>query len=202
MQDTKTRILDAASNLFAEDGAGALSVRAISKRAGLSTIGIYNHFQGKQGILDALYIEGFEMISEAMAACQSAPCPRQGIIDAMGRYMTISSEQAGHYRLMFGQGDSTYTPSEPAKAVGEAAFAELVKLVARALPVNFNHTKQREIALQVFAAAHGYASLQHHETTELMRAPDWNALAINAVTALLDAAVRPDPLPHSGHKNR
>ncbi|MEO0550943.1 MAG: TetR family transcriptional regulator [Pseudomonadota bacterium] len=189
MQDTKTKILDAASNLFAEDGAGALSVRAISKRAGLSTIGIYNHFQGKQGILDALYIEGFEMISDAMSASQNAASPRQGIIDAIERYMTISSEQAGHYRLIFGQGDSTYTPSEEARLVGEAAFAELVKLVARALPANLSRGEQREIALQIFAAAHGYASLQHHETTELMRAPNWNALAINAITALLDAAI-------------
>ena len=50
MTDSKSKILMAASELFAENGAGGLSVRAISGRAGLSTIGIYNHFNGKQGI--------------------------------------------------------------------------------------------------------------------------------------------------------
>ncbi|MDJ0920879.1 MAG: helix-turn-helix domain-containing protein [Henriciella sp.] len=202
MSDTKTRILDAASNLFAEDGASALSVRAISKRAGLSTIGIYNHFQGKQGILDALYVEGFNMIAAAMRASHDAASPRQGIIDAITRYMTISTEQAGHFRLIFGQGDSSYTPSDAAKTVGAAAFDDFVYLVARALPKDCPRNKLREVALQIFATAHGYATLQHHETTELMRAPDWTALAINAITALLDAAMATDRPPHSGHKNR
>ena len=64
--DARTKILNAASELFLEGGGDALSVRAISKRAGLSTIGIYSHFQGKQGILDALYIEGFNHVREAM----------------------------------------------------------------------------------------------------------------------------------------
>ena len=59
----KGRILAAASELFLEGGVRALSVRAMANRAGVSTIGIYSHFNGKQGILDALYIEGFEHIT-------------------------------------------------------------------------------------------------------------------------------------------
>ncbi|MFT6991153.1 MAG: AcrR family transcriptional regulator, partial [Paraglaciecola sp.] len=62
MSDAKNTILQAATELFLEGGSSALSVRAISKRAGVSTIGIYSHFNGKQGILDELYIEGFEKI--------------------------------------------------------------------------------------------------------------------------------------------
>ena len=63
MSSNKANILEAASKLFLEGGSGALSVRAIAKQAGVSTIGIYSHFEGKQGILDALYIEGFELVS-------------------------------------------------------------------------------------------------------------------------------------------
>ena len=41
----KSKILYAASALFLEGGLAALSVRAISKKAGLSTIGIYSHIK-------------------------------------------------------------------------------------------------------------------------------------------------------------
>ena len=67
MSQTRERILHAAGELFLEGGLQALSVRAIAARAGLSTIGIYSHFDGKQGILDALYIEGFERLYRSMA---------------------------------------------------------------------------------------------------------------------------------------
>ncbi|MEM6604761.1 MAG: TetR family transcriptional regulator, partial [Pseudomonadota bacterium] len=58
-RSNKERILLAASKLLASGGLASLSVRAIATEAGLSTIAIYSHFQGKQGVLDALYIEGF-----------------------------------------------------------------------------------------------------------------------------------------------
>ena len=54
MKPGKENILQAASELFLEGGSAALSVRAIARRAGVSTMGIYSHFEGKQGSLDAL----------------------------------------------------------------------------------------------------------------------------------------------------
>ena len=56
MSNNKEKILEAASVLFLKGGSAALSVRAIAKAAGVSTIGIYSYFEGKQGILDVLYI--------------------------------------------------------------------------------------------------------------------------------------------------
>ena len=69
--DNKANILRSATELFLDGGVRALSVRAIAARAGVSTMGIYSHFQGKQGILDALYIEGFELVSAAMEDAES-----------------------------------------------------------------------------------------------------------------------------------
>ena len=66
--DTRQKILEAASALFLKGGTNALSVRAIAEGAGMSTIGIYSHFKGKQGILDALYIEGVELVEKEMKA--------------------------------------------------------------------------------------------------------------------------------------
>ena len=52
---TAQRILDAAAELFARDGFDGVPMRAVAARAGVRESAIYNHFSGKQAILDALY---------------------------------------------------------------------------------------------------------------------------------------------------
>jgi AcrR family transcriptional regulator len=189
MSDSKTRILTAASELFAENGASGLSVRAISGRAGLSTIGIYNHFNGKQGILDAIYVEGFEMVMRAIDVDLNRQSPRDAVLEGLSNYITLAAQHRGHYQLIFGRGDPSYTPSSAAIAVGEEAFNRLTALVARAIPAHLNGREKREAALQLWALSHGYVSLQDHEATELIPNSAWGDLIMTAVTLHLDAII-------------
>lgn len=189
MSDSKTRILTAASELFAENGASGLSVRAISGRAGLSTIGIYNHFNGKQGILDAIYVEGFEMVMRAIDVDLNQQSPRDAVLEGLSNYITLAAQHRGHYQLIFGRGDPSYTPSSAAIAVGEEAFNRLTALVARAIPAHLNGREKREAALQLWALSHGYVSLQDHEATELIPNSAWSDLIMTAVTLHLDAII-------------
>ena len=189
MSASKTKILTAASELFAEDGASGLSVRAISARAGLSTIGIYNHFQGKQGILDALYIEGFELLMDAIAIDEADYAPRDGVLQGLSNYIDFASARRGHYELMFGRGDPSYLPSSGAISVGAEAFNRLTKLVSRALPESLTSLEKREAALQLWALSHGYVSLQDNAATDLIPNAAWRDLMMNAVAQLLDAII-------------
>ncbi len=189
MSASKTKILTAASELFAEDGASGLSVRAISARAGLSTIGIYNHFQGKQGILDALYIEGFELLMDAIAIDEADYTPRDGVLQGLSNYIDFASARRGHYELMFGRGDPSYLPSSGAISVGAEAFNRLTKLVSRALPESLTSLEKREAALQLWALSHGYVSLQDNAATDLIPNAAWRDLMMNAVAQLLDAII-------------
>ncbi|HUS61702.1 MAG TPA: helix-turn-helix domain-containing protein [Acidimicrobiales bacterium] len=56
--DTRQRLLDAAAELFAERGIEASSVDAIAERAERTSGAVYDHFDGKQGLLFAL-LEGW-----------------------------------------------------------------------------------------------------------------------------------------------
>lgn len=56
--DTRQRLLDAAAELFAERGIEASSVDAIAERAERTSGAIYDHFDGKPGLLFAL-LEGW-----------------------------------------------------------------------------------------------------------------------------------------------
>lgn len=189
MSNSKSKILTAASELFAENGAGGLSVRAISNRAGLSTIGIYNHFNGKQGILDALYIEGFQLVMTAIDVLDQGLSPREAVLKGLSNYIELAARHRGHYQLIFGISDPAYTPSSAAIAVGEEAFNRLTHLVSRAIPAELSAREKREAALQLWALAHGYISLQDHEATDLIPSTAWADLIMNAATLHLDAII-------------
>lgn len=186
MNQNKAKILKAASTLFLEGGPGALSVRAIAKEAGVSTIGIYSHFEGKQGILDALYIEGFEYVAKAMDVLELGLAPRDAVLLASKNYLQLAETHEAHYRLIFGENNGTYAPSKAAKGVAIKAFAGLTGLVAKVYPKLPDDAAKVRVALQVWALMHGSVSLKQHAVGELVDMNDWQSRALEAVTIFID----------------
>jgi AcrR family transcriptional regulator len=67
--ETTTRALvDAARDLFAQDGYAATSLDAVVKRAGLTKGAVYHHFAGKRELFAAVFAAEQEMLSEVVAA--------------------------------------------------------------------------------------------------------------------------------------
>lgn len=184
-EESRQRILNAASELFLEGGIGALSVRAIAKRAGLSTIGIYSHFDGKQGILDTLYIEGFERVANAMKVGDTSLSPTQKALHACAAYLQVADQYGAHYRLIFGEADDTYTPSQDAQAVARRAFQGLLEIAALLLPADASAQQKQSRAIEVWAILHGYIGLQQHSVARELNTIDWQALALQSVAKLI-----------------
>jgi len=187
--DARTKILNAATELFLEGGGSALSVRAISKRAGLSTIGIYSHFQGKQGILDALYIEGFNLVREAMDVVPEGKATKQQVLESCKGYLNVGEQHEAHYRLIFGESDPGYQPSQEAIKARDTAFAKLVRVAGSYLPDSATINDQRQIALDIWAIVHGYVSISHHAELSYDGSIDWKSMALRVVGVQLDAAI-------------
>lgn len=53
--DTRTRILDAARELFGSQGFDSTTVRQIAKRVGIRDAALYHHFRSKREILNAVW---------------------------------------------------------------------------------------------------------------------------------------------------
>jgi len=189
MSDAKNTILQAATELFLEGGSSALSVRAISKRAGVSTIGIYSHFNGKQGILDQLYIEGFEKIFSIIDIVDTSAPPREVILNGVKGYLAIADQYEAHYRLIFGESDGGYSPSEEARTMSEKAFNKLVEISSLILPKETTVSKKQRTALEIWAFVHGYVSLKHHAISTLIKPVEWNSLALSALETHIDAII-------------
>jgi len=185
VSDTRTKILSAASELFLEGGAPALSVRAIASRAGLSTIGIYSHFQGKQGILDTLYIQGFNLVYKAAKRPTSHEVGVDDLLQASKRYLKVADANEAHYRLIFGEGGTDYVPSDEARSAAKRAFSRLVSLVGDFIADRDLKADRVQVAMDIWALLHGYVSISHHPRAS----EDWNyqALALRAVRTYLTA---------------
>ncbi len=57
MPGTRERILEAACNLVADEGAQRLTLESVAERAGVSKGGLLYHFPGKQALLTAMVAE-------------------------------------------------------------------------------------------------------------------------------------------------
>jgi AcrR family transcriptional regulator len=190
MDDPKTKILKASSALFLKGGARALNVRAIAERAGISTIGIYSHFQGKQGILDALYIEGFQRVSKAMDVIKPGAEPKVSVLQACRNYLDCAEKFEAHYLLIFGHPDDDYQPSSEARDVAALAFKDLTHLAAALLPLTATPAQRQDAAIQLWSVIHGFVCLKQHTIAKAVNMRHWKARALMTLEVIVDAIQR------------
>ncbi|MCH2191049.1 MAG: TetR/AcrR family transcriptional regulator [Gammaproteobacteria bacterium] len=181
---SREKILAAASELFLNGGVSALSVRAIAKHAGLSTIGIYSHFNGKQGVLDALYIEGFNKVYKAMDL-GDAPLTYDNVVKSCKNYLQMAYQHEAHYRLIFGESDTSYEPSAEAREAGDRAFKKLVHNSSCYIATNNLQLDKLKASLDLWAVMHGYVSISHHARAN-EKLP-WAKMALDAAKVQLNS---------------
>ena len=179
-KDTRQKILDAASALFLKGGTNALSVRAIAKGAGMSTIGIYSHFKGKQGILDALYIEGFELIEREMLAADGNTSAEK-VINGCERILSFSEAYTAHYQLIFSSNLKDYTPCDDATEVSEKAFNIFTTLTTTLIKKDLSTDDKQSMAMQLWALSHGYITLSQHNISNRLADSNWKDRALQAI---------------------
>ncbi len=81
MNDTKSRILDAAEKLFAEEGFDGASLRAITSAAGVNLAAVNYHFSSKESLLEAVFARKLAPLNERRLAlldtleAEAAPDP-------------------------------------------------------------------------------------------------------------------------------
>lgn len=103
------RLLKIAEQLLARHGPDKISVRELAREAGISTMGIYTVFGGKEGVMRALYAEGFARLYQYAAQAEDRTNPAKWLYDALFAYRRFALANVGFYRLMFG-GDKRFVP--------------------------------------------------------------------------------------------
>lgn len=144
-------ILDAALAVLAREGEAGFTVRRIAEAAGCSTTGVYTWFGGKAGLVDAIFVEGFESFDAALE-----PAYASGDTAAAGReYRRWALANPTHFLVMFGRAVPDVRPGEAALARGLASFERLVAHVREVRP-DLDDDQAFDWAYHVNATVHGY----------------------------------------------
>jgi AcrR family transcriptional regulator len=154
------RILEAASELLSNEGAAALSVRRIAAAAGCSTMGLYSRFGGKDGVVDELFVEGFERLIDAMKANVPTNDPVADLRRGAQCYRDTALANATHYMVMFGGAVPGFVPSATSREIEHQAFAGLVTKVQRCVDAGAIAGSAPEIAEILWGSIHGLVMLE------------------------------------------
>src|ERR1700761_6469932 len=98
--DIERELLTAAEAVLVRDGPGGLTVRAVAAEAGIAPMGVYNRLGGKDGLVDALLIRGFDLLR---ASCDAAvgPDATARFYDCGRRYREFALANPHFYAIMF-----------------------------------------------------------------------------------------------------
>ena len=136
-------------------------MRRIATEAGCSTTVIYTMFGSKEGLAEALYLEGFERFRRRLEAVP----PRKNALEhlsALGpAYRDAALAEPGYYALMFERAIPGFAPSERARTLARAALNVLDRVIADCISAGYIIPIQpRKIADALWAAAQGAISLE------------------------------------------
>ncbi|WIX75457.1 TetR/AcrR family transcriptional regulator [Amycolatopsis carbonis] len=159
-RDLRTATLDAAARLLATAGPDGLTIRKIAAAAGCSTITVYHYFQNKQGLLDAVYVEGHTRLSEAQRRQQFTDDPEADVRNTCLVYRDIALANRYYFHVMFGQLDSVHRPTGDTRATGRENFARFIEVVRRWGERTPLRTDPESAAHALWACGHGMVALE------------------------------------------
>lgn len=156
-----TRLIEEGRKMFEENGASELSLRELARRVGVSEAAPSRHFRGKEELLAAIAVTGFEELAEErarIAALETSPVKRAR--EMMTSYVRFARAHPGIFHLMIGprlleefvRGDIEATSN-----VSYQFFAESMYDLARAS--GWPEKKMELLAHAAWSMEHGLATL-------------------------------------------
>ncbi|HWL41747.1 MAG TPA: TetR/AcrR family transcriptional regulator [Ilumatobacter sp.] len=162
---TSAALIRAAHTILESAGPEALTVRRIAAEAGMSTMNVYSRFEGKHGVIDELYADGFRRLAAQLQAVPTTDDVVHDILSVMDAYRRFAIDNPTYYRVMFRSATlPSYTPSSPALAVAFTCLQSMTARVelaqARGDVATFPDWSAQEIAAWLWANCHGLVSVE------------------------------------------
>ncbi|SEG82885.1 DNA-binding transcriptional regulator, AcrR family [Nonomuraea solani] len=157
----RTAILDAAKRLLIAEGAAALTVRRISGEVGCSTKVIYTLFGGKDGLSEALWVEGFGRFERRLLEVPPEGDALARLYAGLTAYRDYALSEPDYYRLMFQGAMPGFEPGSEAIGAAKRTFDLLVRGVMSCLETGaLRGAAAEEVADVLWMAMHGAVSLE------------------------------------------
>src|SRR5215216_418152 len=100
-EETRSKIIDAARDMFAADGVEAVTMRAIADRIEYTPTAIYHHFRDKQALLEELCSRDYRALAQAFTRVGRIEDPIERLRRIGLGYVDFALANPSHYRFMF-----------------------------------------------------------------------------------------------------
>jgi AcrR family transcriptional regulator len=192
-EEIRQKILDAARELFVQEGYDAVTMRRIADKIEYSATAIYLHFKDKRAVLIALCDEDFLRLARELQKIGRIEDPVERMRLSGRAYVRFALEHPNHYRWMFMTPHPDHGPEESGIRVGnpeEDAWAFLRGTVAEAIEAGRLRPELTDpdlVAQAVWGAVHGVVSLHIAKCEDHW--VDWRPPQ-EVAELLMDAAIR------------
>lgn len=162
-EEIRTRILDAARELFASEGVESVTMRRIADRIEYSPTAIYFHFRDKDALLAELCDCDFRSFAHGFTEIAQIPDAVDRLRAAGEAYVSFGLKNPSHYRLMFMTPKTTEKSTIAKGNPEEDSYAFLKLIVAELMEQGRfrDHITDVDLAAQViWSAVHGVVSLE------------------------------------------
>jgi len=151
--ETRTRILDAAEELFMQHGFGGTSMRMLTARAGVNLAAVNYHFGSKDALIEAVFHRRLDAINaariaalDAIEAAGGTPTADEVIRAFVGPTLRMLEDAKGGGRNFTRLLGRTYTePAKPIRALIGQMYAPLMQRYKSALERALPHMPREEL---------------------------------------------------------
>jgi AcrR family transcriptional regulator len=151
--DLRAACLRAALELLEEDGASALSLRAVARRAGVAHSAPYRHYADRDALVSAVAAVGYRELAEYLAAAHPSPSTPDDLAAVAVAYVQFALQRPALFRVMFGE---PCDRDSPERVAANAAISEYVQAIVQR---SFPGSNPEAMSTAVWALVHGLAFL-------------------------------------------
>lgn len=155
-------LMDAVDDLIREGGVGAVSLREVARRVGVSHAAPAHHFGNKAGLLTAFAAEGFRLLRDHLATAVAA----DGTADAASgfsrvgvAYVEFAVRHPSHFAVMFRPEHVDAQDAAYGEAAGEAFAVVFEGVRAIRDDLSTDDPQLLAAATGAWSLAHGFATL-------------------------------------------
>lgn len=130
-QASRAALVAAAWELAREDSLGALSLRELARRAGISTPTVYAYFESKNAIFDAMFGEAAQSFADSKAETVDTGDAHQNLASGAMRFVDFCTSDVARYQLLFQHSLPGFSPSPESYAPAVRALELTRERLAR-----------------------------------------------------------------------
>jgi AcrR family transcriptional regulator len=152
--DLRRALLSAAVEAVQEYGPGALSLRDLARRAGVSHAAPAHHFGDKAGLLTALAAQGYDLLAAELSRAREET---GSLLEIGVAYVRFAVGHQGHFEVMFRP--DLYHENDAELAAARERAAEALSAGLGTLPEAPTGEEARLAGLAAWSIVHGFATL-------------------------------------------